>query len=44
VRQLRGQAHPELQVPSCEVAIVHGSGFSLGARAMSSTSILVRES
>jgi acetyl-CoA C-acetyltransferase len=44
VRQLRGQAHPELQVPSCEVAVVHGSGFSLGARAMSATSILVRQS
>lgn len=44
VRQLRGEAHPELQVPSCEVAVVHGSGFSLGARAMSATSILVRQS
>jgi acetyl-CoA C-acetyltransferase len=44
VRQLRGEAHPELQVPSCEVAVVHGSGFSLGARAMSATSILVRTS
>ena len=42
VRQLRGEAHPELQVPSCEIAVVHGSGFSLGSRAMSSTSILAR--
>ena len=44
VRQLRGEAHPELQVPSCEIALVHGSGFSLGTRSMSATSILVRES
>lgn len=44
VRQLRGEAHPELQVPSCEVAVVHGSGFSLGTRAMSATSLLVRQS
>ena len=44
VRQLRGEAHPELQVPSCELAVVHGSGFSLGARAMSATSILARQS
>jgi len=44
VRQLRGEAHPELQVPSCELAVVHGTGFSLGSRAMSATSVLVRES
>ena len=44
VRQLRGEAHPELQVPSCELAVVHGSGFSLGSRAMSATSVLVRAS
>ncbi len=43
VRQLRGEAHPELQVPSCEIALVHGSGFSLGTRSMSATSILVRQ-
>ncbi len=44
VRQLRGEAHPELQVPSCELAVVHGTGFSLGSRAMSATSVLVRTS
>jgi acetyl-CoA C-acetyltransferase len=44
VRQLRGEAHPELQVPSCELALVHGTGFSLGSRATSSTSVLVRAS
>ncbi|MEV5408171.1 thiolase domain-containing protein [Thermopolyspora sp. NPDC052614] len=42
VRQLRGEAHPELQVPDCEFALVHGSGFSLGSRASASTAILCR--
>jgi acetyl-CoA C-acetyltransferase len=44
VRQLRGEAHPDLQVPSCELAVVHGSGLSLGARSMAATSVLVRTS
>ncbi len=42
VRQLRGEAHPELQVRDCEFALVHGSGFSLGSRASASTAILCR--
>lgn len=42
VRQLRGEAHPELQVPDAEHALVHGSGFSLGSRSFASTTILVR--
>lgn len=42
VRQLRGEAHPELQVPNAEHALVHGSGFSLGSRSFASTTILVR--
>jgi len=42
VRQLRGEAHPELQVPDCEFALVHGSGFSLGNRASAATAILCR--
>jgi acetyl-CoA C-acetyltransferase len=42
VRQLRGEAHPDLQVPDCEFAIVHGSGFSLGTRAAAATTILSR--
>lgn len=42
VRQLRGEAHPELQVPDCEFALVHGSGFSLGSRASAATAILCR--
>ena len=44
VRQLRGQAHPALQVPSAEHALVHGTGYSLGSKYSSSTAILVRES
>lgn len=43
VRQLRGSAHPELQVPSCELAVVHGTGFSLGSKYSSATAVLVRE-
>jgi acetyl-CoA C-acetyltransferase len=43
VRQLRGGAHPELQVPSCELAVVHGTGYSLGSKYTSSTAVLVRE-
>lgn len=42
VRQLRGEAHPALQVADAEHALVHGSGFSLGSRSFASTSILVR--
>lgn len=42
VRQLRGEAHPALQVPDAEHAIVHGSGFSLGSRSFSSTTVLAR--
>src|SRR3546814_1279538 len=26
VRQLRGEAHPAVQVPSCDLALVHGTG------------------
>lgn len=42
VRQLRGDANPSLQVADCEFALVHGTGFSLGARYSSSTAILCR--
>jgi acetyl-CoA C-acetyltransferase len=42
VRQLRGEAHSELQVANAEHALVHGSGFSLGSRSFASTTILVR--
>jgi acetyl-CoA C-acetyltransferase len=42
VRQLRGSAHPELQVPNCELALVHGFGYSLGSKYTSSTAVLAR--
>jgi acetyl-CoA C-acetyltransferase len=40
VRQVRGEAHPELQVKDLQVALVHGTGGSLGTRMASSTLIL----
>ena len=43
VRQLRGEANPEVQVPDCELALVHGTGGSLGHRHGSATVILGRE-
>jgi acetyl-CoA C-acetyltransferase len=43
VRQLRGEAHPALQVPDCEIALAHGTGGSLGSRMGSSTVILSRD-
>src|SRR5207249_8716078 len=32
VRQLRGEAHPQVQVPGCELALVNGTGGMLGTR------------
>jgi len=43
VRQLRGEAHPKVQVKNCDLALAHGTGGSLGTRHMSSTLILGRE-
>ena len=43
VRQLRGEAHPKVQVPSCDLAIAHGTGGSLGTRHGSATVIMERE-
>lgn len=40
VRQLRGEAHPAVQVPDCRLALAHGTGGSLATRMMSSTLIL----
>jgi acetyl-CoA C-acetyltransferase len=40
VRQLRGEATPEVQVDSCEFAAVSGTGFRLAARHYSSTIVL----
>lgn len=43
VRQLRGQAHPKVQVPNCDLALAQGTGGSLGTRHGSATLILERE-
>jgi acetyl-CoA C-acetyltransferase len=43
VRQLRGEAHPAVQVANCDLAIAHGTGGSLGTRHGSATVILERE-
>ena len=43
VRQLRGEAHPAVQVPDCALALAHGTGGSLGTRHGASTLILARE-
>jgi acetyl-CoA C-acetyltransferase len=43
VRQLRGQAHPRVQVKNCDLALAHGTGGSLGTRHGSATLILERE-
>ena len=40
VRQLRGEAHPAVQVPDCRLALAHGTGGALSTRMMSSTLIL----
>jgi acetyl-CoA C-acetyltransferase len=43
VRQLRGEARPQVQVPDCELAVVQGTGGSIGTRMGSATLILGRE-
>ena len=43
VRQLRGEANPEVQVPNCQLALAHGTGGSIGTRMGSSTLILGTE-
>lgn len=43
VRQVRGEAHPEVQVPDCELALAHGTGGNLATRMGSATVILGRE-
>lgn len=42
VRQLRGEAHSEVQVENCEIALAHGTGGSLALRMGSATLILGR--
>lgn len=43
VRQLRGEANPNVQVPDCELALAHGTGGSIGTRMGSATVILGRD-
>ena len=43
VRQLRGEAHPEVQVPNCSLALAQGMGGQLGSRHGSATLIMERE-
>lgn len=42
VRQLRGEAHPKVQVPDCTLALAHGTGGQISQRAGSATLILGR--
>ena len=43
VRQMEGKAHAEVQVPNCQIALIHGTGGSLGTRMGSATVILGQE-
>jgi acetyl-CoA C-acetyltransferase len=43
VRQLRGEAHPAVQVRDCNLALAHGTGGLLGSRHGSATLIMERE-
>ena len=43
VRQLRGEAHPAVQVKNCELALAQGTGMQLGTRHCSATLIMERE-
>ncbi|MBE9604776.1 thiolase domain-containing protein [Acetobacteraceae bacterium H6797] len=43
VRQLRGEAHPAVQVKNCDLALAQGTGGNLGTRHGSATLILERE-
>jgi acetyl-CoA C-acetyltransferase len=43
VRQLRGEAHPAVQVPDLALALAHGTGGFLGTRHIGGTLIMERE-
>ena len=43
VRQLRGEAHPAVQVKGCALALAQGTGGNLGGRHASATLIMERE-
>jgi len=42
VRQIRGEAHPAVQVGGCDLAVAHGTGGMLGTRHGSATLVLER--
>ena len=42
VRQLRGEAHPKVQVPDCRLALAQGTGGAIATRHGSATVILER--
>ena len=42
VRQLREEAHPQVQVRNCDLALVHGTGGGLSSRHGSATLVLER--
>ncbi len=42
VRQLRGEAHPKVQVKNCKLALAQGTGGQLGSRHGSATLIMER--
>lgn len=43
VRQLRGEAHPQVQVPNCDLVLAQAMGGSLGTRHAAATLIMERE-
>jgi acetyl-CoA C-acetyltransferase len=43
VRQLRGEAHPAVQVKNCDLGLAQGTGMQLGTRHCSATLIMERE-
>lgn len=43
VRQLRGEARPEVQVPDCRLALAHGTGGSMATRMGSATLVFGAE-
>lgn len=43
IRQVRGEAHPAVQVKNCALALAHATGGSLSSYHGSATAILERE-
>jgi acetyl-CoA C-acetyltransferase len=43
VRQARGEAHPKVQVPNCDLVVAHGTGGLLGVRHCAATLIMERQ-